>query len=424
MSTIGGDVVRALMIDDDGNRGVFDFGLSSAKSGGVVNDAWIHIAVSVTRTSVVVYVDGRKLDAVSDRMHDAEHMRDLQGPMMMLGEGRGEDLTLDLSINMCGDYCRSEGYSYFGLQWTNQCICDNDFGSFGEASDTSPDGYGACDVDYDGVPDCGYGQAGYSDEWYADPSHNSEVGATDERGEVRQACGWRNAVYEITETSASYQGCYLDGQTLTRCATAVSCEMCALMGAPSALNPEGCGWSGRNGGGCFDGYTTNPWECSVSEYGFPADRRGGQSDQSWWAWAQTDENVFWPDPTAMNTEACTASTTDPVLQMMCSDVDLGTDSSEADCRAVASQYVGVSQQLSWADAREYCQANFPGGDLASVHSDQGQINLVAACADAIPEDTDLGANRRWRSRNWHAVLDRPHGCDHGGCICVERRHAY
>ena len=70
-------------------------------------------------------------------------------------------------------------------------------------------------------------------------------------------------MYEITESSADYIGCYLDGQQLTTCAEAPTCEMCALMGAPTALNPEGCGWSGRNGGGCFPGYSTSPWECAV-----------------------------------------------------------------------------------------------------------------------------------------------------------------
>ncbi len=305
LSTLWGDIIRVLTIDDDGQRGTFDISLNSAKSGGVVEDAWVHFAMSVTPTSVVVYIDGRKLDSRSDRMHDSEHMRDLLGPSTLLGDGSGEDLTHERAKEQCGDFCRSQGYSYFGLQWTNQCFCDNSAGSFGEASETATDGYGACDVDNDGIPDCGYGQDGYPASWYEDPRHNAAQN-TDERGNVRKACGWRNAVYQISEGSsadAEYQGCFLDGQPLTRCASATTCEMCALMASPTALNPDGCGWSGRGDGGCYDGYTTSPGECAVSEYGFPADRRGGPSESEWWAWAQNETNVFWPDPTSLRQEA-------------------------------------------------------------------------------------------------------------------------
>ena len=339
LSTLRGDVIRVIMIDDDGNRGTFDVALGSAKSGGVVEDAWVHFAMSVTPTGVIVFMDGRRIDSVSDRMHDSEHMRDLLGQTTMLGMGDGEDLTQASAKDQCGDYCRAQGYTFFGLQWTNQCYCDNDFGSFGEASETAADGYGACDIDNDGTPDCGYGQAGYPLSWYEDPSHNAAVGSTDPMGQTRKACGWRNAVYQIPADGASvdsvYQGCYLDGQAPTSCATATSCEMCALMGAPTALNPDGCGWSGRNGGSCRDGYSTSPWECAVSEYGFPADRRGGVSDESWWSWAQSNTNIFYPDPSSLRTEACSANTTDATLASSCAAVALGTDGSWANCAAVA-----------------------------------------------------------------------------------------
>ena len=361
MSTIYGDVVRVIMIDDDGNRGCFDFGLSSAKSGGIVEDAWVHVAMTVRSTSVVVYVDGRRLDAVSDRMRDATHVRAMRGPMTQMGTGLsdaesrygdGSGLTLESSVRTCSEFCRSSGYSYFGLQWTNQCVCDNEYDAFGEASEDAADGRGTCDVDNDGTPDCGYGQDGYAAGHALYSEYCSDGVCT-----PRKACSWRNAVYEITESSADYIGCYLDGQQLTTCAEAPTCEMCALMGAPTALNPEGCGWSGRNGGGCFPGYSTSPWECAVSEYGFPADQRGDVSESEWWAWAQSEENVLWPDPTSLRVEACSASIADDGVQASCDAITLGTETSAAECNAVPNCVYQADSRLGGFTMDEVYTAN-------------------------------------------------------------------
>lgn len=88
-------------------------------------------------------------------------------------------------------------------------------------------------------------------------------------------------------------------------------------------------------------------------------------------------------PVSTVAESCdTGGYIDDALQASCAAVPLGTATSASDCRAVASNYVGVAQKMTWADARAYCQA--AGGDLASIHSDVGQLNAVAACADASP----------------------------------------
>ena len=65
------------MVDDRGQKGTFDFSLSSAKSGGLVDDSWVHVALSVDsgdargmqRAGVTVFVDGKELDAISDRRY-------------------------------------------------------------------------------------------------------------------------------------------------------------------------------------------------------------------------------------------------------------------------------------------------------------------------------------------------------------------
>ena len=45
-----------------------------------------------------------------------------------------------------------------------------------------------------------------------------------------------------------------------------------------------------------------------------------------------------------------------------------------------TNFVGVAQEMSWGDARAYCQAEFPGGDLASILDEDAQIEANAACA--------------------------------------------
>ena len=132
LSTLWGDIIRVLTIDDDGQRGTFDVSLNSAKSGGVVEDAWVHFAMSVTRSSVVVYIDGRKLDSRSDRMHDSQHMRDLVGPSTKLGEGFGEDLIHESATRMW----RFLPPRMSTLACSGRTARDNSAGSFGEIGDS------------------------------------------------------------------------------------------------------------------------------------------------------------------------------------------------------------------------------------------------------------------------------------------------
>ena len=77
---------------------------------------------------------------------------------------------------LCADACT--GYQYFGLQWTNECFCDNNYGDQGEAPLSS------CDADETVDPGdiadlCGAGEAG---------------------------CGWVNAVYRIEYDIGSHHG--------------------------------------------------------------------------------------------------------------------------------------------------------------------------------------------------------------------------
>ena len=53
--------------------------------------------------------------------------------------------------------------------------------------------------------------------------------------------------------------------------------------------------------------------------------------------------------------------------------------------AFESTYVGVADEMSWDDARAYCQTTYPGGDLASIFDEQGQANAQAACM-SVAED--------------------------------------
>ena len=41
--------------------------------------------------------------------------------------------TLEGALTECADLCTRAGYSYMGLQWENQCFCDNEYGRRGPA---------------------------------------------------------------------------------------------------------------------------------------------------------------------------------------------------------------------------------------------------------------------------------------------------
>ena len=46
-STLDGDVVRTVLADDEGNRATFDWSIDSARSGGLISDGWVHVAMTV-----------------------------------------------------------------------------------------------------------------------------------------------------------------------------------------------------------------------------------------------------------------------------------------------------------------------------------------------------------------------------------------
>ena len=281
-STLSGDIVRVFLVDDDGHRGTFDWAMSSAKSGGFVTDEWVHMSLAVNRGSksaVHVYVDGRPLDSISDTLQGT-NLRDLRRAPINLNDMQ-EVRTEEETVEMCAAHCRSSGYQYMGLQYRDECRCDNSYGSFGEATADAPDGQGTCDIDNDGHMDCGYNVA--RNESACDPLDGYCI---------PNACGWRNAVFDLSDQEPTSVGCYIDGRTPATCEDADTCEACALL---VGLH---CGWSNRRGGSCQEGGRTTSDECSVSEYGFPLNTE--DNPNGFWSWSETSDNALWPDPTAPN----------------------------------------------------------------------------------------------------------------------------
>jgi hypothetical protein len=60
-STLEGDVIRTILVDDEGHRVAFDWSLSNAKDDGDVNRQWVHIVLSVSSTAVKTFVDGTEV---------------------------------------------------------------------------------------------------------------------------------------------------------------------------------------------------------------------------------------------------------------------------------------------------------------------------------------------------------------------------
>ena len=44
------------------------------------------------------------------------------------------DLGMHATAQVCADFCRDNGYHYFGLQYYNQCFCDNEYDMYGVAA--------------------------------------------------------------------------------------------------------------------------------------------------------------------------------------------------------------------------------------------------------------------------------------------------
>ena len=62
----GHTLLRVLMVDDEQRRATFDVDLDLTQSPGTTgasSSAWAHVALAVTRTSMLVYVDGQPVSA-------------------------------------------------------------------------------------------------------------------------------------------------------------------------------------------------------------------------------------------------------------------------------------------------------------------------------------------------------------------------
>ena len=53
------DIIRTWLVDEDLNRASFDVSLNDARSGSNQADQWVHLVLSVSRTSIVMYIDGQ-----------------------------------------------------------------------------------------------------------------------------------------------------------------------------------------------------------------------------------------------------------------------------------------------------------------------------------------------------------------------------
>jgi len=81
--------------------------------------------------------------------------------------GSGPDAVASDPLNAaeeCASFC--DGYTYFGLQYTNECFCGNSYGSQGVADETDCDADGSitdgvADLCANGAGDCGNRNAVY-----------------------------------------------------------------------------------------------------------------------------------------------------------------------------------------------------------------------------------------------------------------------
>ena len=124
------------------------------------------------------------------------------------GVSLSEALFTDARVMQCANAC--DGFAYMGLQWVNECFCDNDYGGQGEADIAD------CDTTSDVSDDAGAGDTGIADRC-----------AVNGEGD----CGWRNAVYEITY-GAPGTGTPIVGNIQT-----ASTQACAGAAEPIEMNP-------------------------------------------------------------------------------------------------------------------------------------------------------------------------------------------
>ena len=62
-SSVSGDILRTVLVDDESNRATFDWSLDSARSGGFATDSWVHLALTVDGSRVRTFVDGAEINA-------------------------------------------------------------------------------------------------------------------------------------------------------------------------------------------------------------------------------------------------------------------------------------------------------------------------------------------------------------------------
>jgi hypothetical protein len=176
--------IRVYMTDRSGHQFVFDFPLSDAETGGYVTSEWVFLALEVDGTSIQPYLDGTAVPPSdigypSDRAMSGDYLA------MAAGEDAWAPGSLGEALDICAARCQQNGYAYMGLQWTDDCFCDNEYDSYGEAD---PDDCGEISSP-DGKPLCGQGQASMD---------------ADGNG----MCSERNAVYRVR--GQTFQGCYKD----------------------------------------------------------------------------------------------------------------------------------------------------------------------------------------------------------------------
>jgi len=111
--------------------------------------------------------------------------------------GGALDAPIDQRAMQCAMRC--DGYLYMGMQWTNECFCDNDYGGLGERTIDNCDS----DSSVGAFPD------------YADRA------ATDGGG--GGLVGWTNAVYSITYTTPVPGSPSVSGVTATGLSTPSGC---------------------------------------------------------------------------------------------------------------------------------------------------------------------------------------------------------
>ena len=66
-------------------------------------------------------------------------------------------------------------------------------------------------------------------------------------------------------------------------------------------------------------------------------------------------------------------------------------------------FVGVGQRMTWTDARAYCRSQYPGGDLASIHSAASNAYVRQLCNQQLMA---LGGIQDGHSSCWVGANDK------------------